>query len=506
MGSAGVRAFHCVDTDVEEDLLKWESLQFDEIQGHLAPFSLHIHEVALNNVYSRIVVRKDGTLNLQNLIEKEGAPPPAPSPAPAATAPARAVVAQNPPLPAPAPAPRQISVGNITIQEGMLSFTDNHLPQTFSTTFFKLGGRVSGLSSDASKFADVDLRGNLESHSPLMITGRINPLREDLFVDLKVSFQDIELSPVTPYSGTYLGYTVDKGKLFLDLKYLIDNKQLKSENRVFIDQFTFGKKVESDKATNLPVRLAVALLKDRNGEIHLDLPVTGRTDDPKVSIWGLIGQVVKNVLVKAATSPFALLSSMFGGGQDLSTVQFIPGSSIVAPDEVRKLQQLAKALADRPGLKIEIKGFVDKNRDPEGYRQELLNRKLRKEKVLELVKEQKGGSTVNSATVHVEAAEYPQLLAAVYKKEKFPKPRNALGVVKSLPDIEMVKLIIANTIVSENDLHSLAQERASAVMNCLTTKGGLPLERLFQKNDDIFKAPAKDTDNRSRVEFNAIAQ
>ena len=143
----------------------------------------------------------------------------------------------------------------------------------------------------------------------MQITGKLNPLRDDLFVDLKISFQDIDLSPITPYSGTYLGYTVDKGKLFLDLKYLIDKKQLSSENRIFIDQFTFGKKVESDKATNLPVRLAVALLKDRKGEIHLNLPVTGRTDDPKFSIWGLVGQVLKNLLVKAATSPFALLSS-----------------------------------------------------------------------------------------------------------------------------------------------------------------------------------------------------
>lgn len=506
-GSAGVRAFHSLDTIAEEDLLKWESLQFDEIQGHLDPFKLDISQVALNNVYSRVVVRKDGSLNLQNLIENQEKPVQQNSPpAHAITKPINAVAQTSVPATPAIPPKRQISVESITVQDGTLSFTDNHLPQTFSSTFYNLGGRVSGLTSEESKFADVDLRGNLENHSPLQITGKLNPLRDDLFIDLKVSFKDIDLSPATPYSGTYLGYTVDKGKLFLDLKYQIDKKQLKSENRIFIDQFTFGKKVESDKATNLPVRLAVALLKDRKGEIHLDLPVTGRTDDPKFSIWGVIGQILKNLLIKAATSPFALLSSMMGGGQDFSDIQFAAGSSKLSPVEEKKLDLLAKALAERPGLKVEIKGFVDKEKDPDGYRQELLNSKLRNEKFLFLVKEQLNRESDNAETVQVLANEYSKFLKAVYKKEKFPKPRNILGLVKDLPDDEMKKLIIANTAAGEKELLSLARERAVSVMNYLISKGGLPAERLFQKNEDIYKAPEKDSTRRNRVEFNAIAQ
>ncbi len=505
-GSAGVRDFHSIDTIDEEDLLKWESLQFDEIKGNLEPFSLSIHQVALNDIYSRIVVRKDGTLNLQNLVEKKETPAQTVSPPVTVVTETPKTVAQKTAPPTTTPTQRQISVGSVTIQNGTLSFTDNHLPQTFNSTFFNLGGRVSGLSSEESKFADVDLRGNLENHSPMQITGRLNPLRDDLFVDLKISFRDIDLSPITPYSGTYLGYTVDKGKLFLDLKYLIEKKQLTSENKVFIDQFTFGKKVESDKATNLPVRLAVALLKDSKGEIHLDLPVTGRTDDPKFSIWGLIGQVLKNLLVKAATSPFALLSSMIGSGQDFSVIQFAAGSSNLPAEEGQKLGQMAKALADRPGLKVEIKGFVDKIKDPEGYRQELLSRKLRNEKFLFLVKERQTRDGDSAETVQVLADEYSKFLKAVYKKEKFPKPRNAIGLVKDLPDNEMKKLIIANTVVGENELQALARERTAAVMNFMVIKGGLPPERLFQKNDDIYKEPEKDTISRNRVEFNAIAQ
>jgi uncharacterized protein involved in outer membrane biogenesis len=492
-GNAGVRSFHSVDAEAEEDLLKWESLQLDQFQGRLDPFSLSIRQIALNGVYSRIIVRKDGTLNLQNLVE-----PPAPV-APTAP-PATAAVAKQVPA-----TKRQISIGAVTIQEGTVAFSDNHLPQQFASTFHNLGGRVSGMSSDDTRFADVDLRGNLENRSPLQITGTINPLRDDLFVDLKLSFRDIELSPATPYSGAYLGYSVERGKLFLDLKYHIERKELRSENNIFIDQFTFGKRVESKQATKLPVRLGVALLKDRKGEIHLDVPVTGRTDDPQFSIWRLVFQAMRNLLVKAATSPFTLLSSMFGGGADLSTIQFSQGSSALSAGEEQKLGALAKALSDRPALKMEVKGYVDREIDAEGYRRELLNRKILNEKTLSLAKQRRGEGDIPVQTATLQPEEYSRYLKAVYRREKFPKPRNVLGLVKELPDEEMKKLIIANTVVGEQDLHSLAQERSAAVMAYLI-KQGVTAERIFLKKDDINRLPEKSSQSRSRVELNAIAQ
>jgi uncharacterized protein involved in outer membrane biogenesis len=503
-GSAGVRAFHAIDSVAEEDLLTWESLQLDSIQGTLEPFSLALREIALNGVYSRIVIRKDGTLNLQNLMQKDDKKAIArPSPAPAVSMPA----VQTPaPAPQTAATGKQIRIDAVTIQDGTMSFTDNHLPRRFATTFYKLGGRVSGLSSEEAKFADVDLRGNLENNSPLQITGRINPLRSDLFVDLKISFQDIDLSPTTPYTGTFLGYTVEKGKLYLDLKYKIENKKLDSENRIFIDQFTFGEKVESDRATKLPVKLGLALLKDRKGEIHLDVPVTGRTDDPKFSIWQLVFQVLQNLLVKAVTSPFSLLSSMMGGGQDFSAVQFNHGLSTISPPEEQKLAALSKALLDRPALKVELKGYVDREKDAEAYRSELLNRKLRNEKFLALSKAGTMKEGEKADSVQILPEEYATYLKAVYRKEKFPKPRNVIGLVKDLPPDEMKKLIIANTTVGEPELQSLARERVVAVTNHLVGKGAVPAERIFQKNDNIFKAPEKDAQSKSRVELNAIAQ
>lgn len=506
-GSAGVRGFHTVDSVQEEDLLKWESLQLDQISGNLAPFSLAIRQIALNGVYSKIAVRKDGTLNLQNLITQEkGQGAGVKGQDHKISDQPETVTASAPPTQQIAAAPKgQIKIDTLTVQDGTIAFSDVHLPQQFRSTFHNLGGRVSGLSSDMNTRAEVDLRGNLENHSPLQITGTVNPLRDDLFVDLTISFKDIELSPATPYSGTYLGYEIDKGKLFLDLKYHIENKQLQASNKVFVDQFTFGKSVDSTKATKLPVRLGIALLKDRNGQINLDLPVSGRTDDPKFSIWGVVWQVVVNLFVKAATSPFALLSSMMGSSEDLSSVSFAPGSAMLAPSEEKKLTTLAAALSQRPGLKVELSGYIDKQHDPEGYRAELLLYKMRQEKYLDLAKNQQTKEGDDAEKMVIQPVEYSRYLKAVYLKEKFPKPRNLIGMVKDLPDTEMKKLIIANTTVGDQELQQLAARRAAVVKQYLITKGKLESQRIFQKQDDIQKRPKQENSPASRVELNPLA-
>jgi hypothetical protein len=527
-GSLGVRSFYCQDTDLDEDLIKWESLQMENISGTLAPFSLAIRDVSLSNFFARVIVEPDGTLNLQHLTGRQAEPAaaqPAPGAVPGAAKPAATkpdaagarTAATAKPAPAsgkPAPGapgsaaspPAPVRIGTVTVQGGTLDFSDRHLKYPFDTTFFNLGGRVSGLSSEANRAADVDLRGNLENHSPLSITGVVNPLRGDLFLDLKIAFTDIELSPFTPYANTYLGYSVDKGKLNLDLSYKIDKKVLTSSNKLFIDQFTFGKQVPSDKATKLPVRLAIALLKDRKGEIHLDLPVVGQTDDPKFSVWKVVMQMLKNLLVKAATSPFALLGSMFGGGEDFSAVPFAPGSDRISKADEAKLLKLSQLLLERPALNLEISGFVDRNTDAEGYRNELLLKKMKGEKFRALAKGGKIREGQTQEETELSPQEYPVYLKAVYAREKFSKPRNALGFAKDLPDAEMRKLIITHTVVGDNELQALARGRAGAVRDFLLKSGKLPAERLFEKNADIFRPSPKEGTSGSRVEFGAIVK
>jgi len=172
--------------------------------------------------------------------------------------------------------------------------------------------------------AKVDLKGNLGRGSPIDIKGTINPLAKDRYVDMNVSFKDIELSPATPYAIRYLGYTIEKGKLTFDVKYLIEGNKLTAQNKFFFDQLTFGEKVESPDAIKLPVTTAVSLLKDRNGQINLDVPLSGSLDDPKFSVWPIIWQVIVNLITKAVTAPFALLGSLFGEAKSSVTWNLIP--------------------------------------------------------------------------------------------------------------------------------------------------------------------------------------
>lgn len=514
-GNLGIRNFYGLDGELREELLRWGSLQIDDIAGDIQPFALRIGGIALSDYTARIVIDEKGLLNLNGIVAvdepqpsvgaEEGSSTAAAKPA----APVKTVVATAPAPPDTTPAEPgpEIAIDAITLQGGTVSFTDRQMQPDFSTTMYQLGGKVGRISTSGAEPAEIDLRGHLENLSPLQISGQINPLGQELFADIKLSFKDIELSPATPYTGTYLGYTVQKGKLTLDLEYKIAEKALQAQNRVLIDQFTFGDEVESKQAVNLPVKLAVALLKDRNGAIKLDIPVSGRTDDPEFSVFSVVLTVLKNLMIKAATSPLSLLQSAFGGGgEDITAAVFPFGSSELLPAEQQKLDTLAAMLKDRPALRLELAGFVDADRDPEGYRKELLEQRLRKAKFLELVDEKENLPGQTEANVEILTEERERYLEEVYDRADFPKPRNLLGFNKSLPAEEMEKLILANTEVGPSQLQTLAQARMAAVVNYLTGPGGLPVERLFQTRPDINKQPKEKEATGNRVEFDVVAR
>ncbi|MGZ8431687.1 MAG: DUF748 domain-containing protein [Candidatus Deferrimicrobiaceae bacterium] len=492
-GNLLVTALSAVDKETSEDFLKWNSLLLEGIKVRTAPLSVAIRQAALTDFYSRLVVNPDGTLNVQRIVRKEGEPPAGEG---AGGARDNVVAAKPPESQAP---PTPVAIETATFQGGRINFTDRFIKPNYSANLLEVGGRVSGLSSEETRMADVDLRGKLENTAPLEITGKINPLRNDLFVDLKIDFKDMDLSSLTPYSGRYAGYTIEKGKLSLSLKYLIVDRKLDASNNVFLDQFAFGESVDSPDATKLPVRLAVALLKNRKGEIQLDLPVSGSLDDPKFSAWGVVIKIIVNLLVKAATSPFALLGAIFGGGEELSYLEFESGQEkLDAPGEA-KLQTLVKALHDRPALKLEIAGHVDKEKDREALLQLLFDRKVRSQKLKDLVG--KGGEAPSLDNVVVDAKEYPEYLKRAYRAEKFPKPRNLLGMAKDLPVPEMEKLMHAHIQVTDDDLHLLAQRRAQAVKDYLLASKQVEPGRVFLVEPKALAPEKKENQRDSRVVF-----
>jgi uncharacterized protein involved in outer membrane biogenesis len=489
-GEASLSHFASVDKINAEDFLKWGSLYLSSMDIGWNPLLVHIDEISVTDFYSRLIINDDGTLNVQGIVEEEPAKPEAPSSKQGQDH--EAVAKKNGPQ-------KMVTIDKVTFQNGTINFSDRHIKPNYSANLLEIGGRVSGLSSEENTVADVDLRGKLDNYAPLEITGKINPLREDLFVDLKASFKDIDLSPVTPYTGRYLGYTIQKGKLSLNIQYLIVKKKLDSQNNIFLDQFTLGDSVDSPDATKLPVKLAIALLKNRKGEIQLDLPVTGYIDDPKFSLGSIIIKILTNILVKAATSPFALLGAIFGGGEELSYLEFDYGTSTISTQEEKKISTLVKALSDRPALKLDIEGHVDMEKDREGLHQYLFQKKIKAQKVKEIVK--KGGTAPPVDDVTIERDEYPKYLKMAYKEEKFPKPRNIIGMAKDLPEPEMEKLMLTHIEIKDDDLRLLASQRALKVKDAIVHSKQIEPERIFLVEPKTLAPEKKEKLKDSRVDF-----
>jgi hypothetical protein len=463
------------------ELLRWKSMSFSGLDVRLQPFALTVDEVALNDFFARIIIDQSGRINVQDIVRKDAdertSLTEAREDVPAAPGSARVRTAKLPAPDQPKAKVPPVSVRKLVLKGGRVRFTDNFIRPNYTATLTDFGGVVTGLSSEESSSAAVDLHGEV-NRAPLSVAGRINPLRGNLSLDLKAKVHGMELASLSGYSSRYVGYGIEKGKLSFEVAYRVENRRLTAENRLILDQLTFGKKSDNPNAAKLPVQFAVALLRDRNGIIDLEVPIQGSLDDPQFSIGGIILKVIGNAIVKAVTQPFALLGQIFGGGSsgELQSMEFEPGRSVILQHSEAKLKSLAKALADRPALKLEITGRADPHADREGLKHAFIDRKVRALKVKDL---EARGESVEFRSVVVKPDEYPGLLARVYRDEKFEKPRNVLGLQKGLPVEEMERLMIANAVVQEEDLISLGNRRAQAAKDWLVKFGQVPGDRIF---------------------------
>lgn len=485
------------------DFLRWKSLYVGGIDVRLQPFALAVDQIALSDFFARVIIDSSGRINLQDIVNSHAGDHKSLT-EPSGDAQTAAVAPVHKDAPATASAKTAgvppIKIRKLTLQGGKVRFTDNFIKPNYSANLMDLGGVVQGLSSDTASSASVDLRGQVNS-APLSVAGRINPLKGDLSLDLQAKVRDMEMAPLSPYSGRYIGYGIEKGKISFEVAYQIEHRKLTAQNRLILDQLTFGDKIDNPDATSLPVHLAVALLRDRNGVIDINLPIAGSLDDPQFSMGGIIVKVIGNLITKAVTAPFSLLGSLFGGGEELSWLAFDPGRAVIPPAGEARLKALAKALVERPGLKLEITGRTGTEAEREGLKRASIERKVRALKVRQMVAR---GESVPTGGVVVTPAEYPALLARVYKAETFPKPRNLIGLQKNLPVEEMEKLMIANTSVSDDDLTALGNRRALAVKDWLVKNGRVPGERIFIVGTRPAAADAKEESvksSASRVDF-----
>ncbi|WP_240692208.1 DUF748 domain-containing protein [Alteromonas portus] len=367
--------------DASSPLLQWQSLNVDNIEFDHASNQLSVDNIHLQAPFARLIIDEAKQTNVSKLIVASSDKS-ANSESSSETGSATASKASNANVPAGTTAePSQanelaIAVNTISIENGKAYFADHSLTPKFASAIESLNGKVLGIDSRSTSPANVDITGKIDNYAPVKLAGTIHPLKDDIDLDLDFSVKGAELTSVNPYSGTYMGYYIDKGLLSLAVQYKLNGKALEGKNHVVIDQLTLGKKSNSDQALSLPLGLAIALLEDRNGVIDLGLDVSGDIDSPDFSFGSIILNAIGNIITKAVTAPFSLLANLVGSDDELDNVEFGFGEHLLNADAQEKLNTLAKALKKRPGLRVNIEGTVNAMSDASVLAQRQLNTTL----------------------------------------------------------------------------------------------------------------------------------
>lgn len=487
--------FNVLDKVTATDLMRWRSLDINGIEFVNEPTRVNINSVAIADFFAYVTLSPEGKLNLKDVVRQddEGGSSAKTASAVPSTADQKTVSSA---LPAPAAKPMPVHIGRIVMQGGNIIFNDQFIKPNYRANLTGLAGRVGPL--DPKKPGEIDIRGAVDKTAPLKIAGKIDTLGSELYLDIAATAKGIDMPTFSPYSGKYVGYAIEKGKLSVDIHYHVEKGELRAENNVFLDQLTLGEKVESPDALSIPINLALALLKNRHGEIDVHLPISGSINDPQFSIGGLIVKVILNLLTKAATAPFALLGSVLGDGEEMSAIDYSSGLAQITPEAEKRLQALSKALTDRPALKLEITGRADPEHDPEALKRTILERKVKAQKLSENVK--KGEASDSLEEIELKSEEYAKYLTLAYKEEKFAKPKNVVGLTKSLPVPEMEQLMLANINAGDSEMRDLAERRAVAARTWLVEQGAVPGDRVFVLEPKI-GAEADSKKSGSRVEF-----
>lgn len=478
---------------LRDELVAWKTLAVRGLDLQMQPaqpLRLSVRETALSDFFARVIVQRNGRINLQDIVKSAKSQQSLEQNATPAAEGTAASAEPAPPQAASGPAP-VIKIGPIVLTGGRVQFSDYFIQPNYSADLSELAGRLSSFSSEqpasqqAPQLADVELRGRAQGTASLEITGQVNPLAKPLALDIRAQMRDLELPPLSPYSIKYAGHGIERGKLSMDVNYKIEpDGQLTARNKLVLHQLTFGEAVEGAPAS-LPVRLAVALLADRNGVIDLDLPVSGSLNDPQFRLAPVIFKIIGNLIMKAITSPFSLLSGAFGGGSESGVVAFAPGRAQIEGKARESLDKVVASLKERPALKLTVIGEAREAQDKEAWKQAELDRLLLAQKRRQVLRDGKSAESVTE----LPASEVPALTKALYSRADFAKPRNVIGMAKDLPTDQMRSLLLEQIAVPDDAMRELALARAVAVRDYLAQQQ-LPLERLF------LGAPKLDSDDQ----------
>lgn len=471
-------------------LVKWQKMNINQLDFDQQKNQIKIDHLAFNQPYAKVVIAKDRSTNISDLIvETPTAATATNSTTTNSTPPAKQTATESQTASKSATPELSLDIQKISFSQGSAYFADNSLTPNFASGIELLEGNITHLSSTPGTKASVDIKGKIDKYAPVTLKGDINPLLDMPYLDLDLIFKSVELTSVNPYSGTYAGYYIDKGQLSLSLNYKLDQNKLKGNNHLVIDQLKLGKPSNSDLATSLPITLAIALLQDRNGVIDLGMEVSGDLDSPSFSVGSIIMTAITNVITKAVTAPFTFLAGLIGSDETLDKISFAAGQFSLSEDEQKSLDKLASALLDRPMLKLSVEGEVDAINDSQAIAERIMKRKLAKLANIEF-------STLPD---DLSPSQFPiqgplaDALVKLYEQEVKADPALIKDTViaeakdAQLSDdeittrwhIALYNLSVKAQNVNDGMLGNLAQERAKAVKAYLVDVKEIAPERIF---------------------------
>lgn len=468
-GSADIKKLVLRDQLLNKDLVNWQSFKFEAVDFDLAKSSLDIGNILIQKPYARITIKQDRSMNFDDIIIKR-------KPGPLLAKVEQDIKAVKP----------SYKIGNVTIAGGISDFSDFSLILPFVVELNNLNGSIKKISSEQKSLTDFNLAGKVFDLSPMDVKGNLNA---DLsYLDVGMHFKGMPLPFVSPYMVEFAGYKIEKGKMSVDLLYKIADRKLTAENNFMLEQLSLGEKIDNPKATSLPLKLAIALLKDSEGRIKINMPISGSLDDPNFSVMPLLWDAFTNMITRAVSSPFSALGSLISDSGDLSEISFVEGEKELTQKEIAKLDDIAKALQKKPELHIDIKGRAYEKPDWPAMQDDALLDQLKAMKADEL---RNRGKSEYSEYVELSDSEYKRLLADLFI-QKFPRlaKRSFLGtpeLINSKADFYQVAKNELSAIIPPNKLKlaELASGRARGIAQYLIQKGGIDEARIYLLDSDV---------------------
>jgi hypothetical protein len=429
--------------DAETALTSWDTVRWEALEVDLEQHSVAMEKLSIDNFSGRIHIRKDGSINAQNVWQEE-------------VGERAGEIAEDLSLD---DKPWIVNIPTILVTDSAIDFMDESLPIKFRTVIGELNGEVLGISTEPGAETRVDMKGSVDGYAPVALKGSAQPFSTPIALDLSLTFDGVDLALLTPYSSTYAGYAIDRGLLNLHLQYVLQNNEMQGHNEVLIDQLKLGEKVDSEKALDIPLKLGLALLTDSNGVIDMKVPITGNVDDPEFDVSSVIFDAFLNIIVKAVTAPFNLLANLVGSEEDLQRLNFASGTAQLDERAKTKLDQLTAALSQRPGLTLVITGRLNIPADSERLQKNVLQ-------------EQLAAGGLSQEELDSKGPAWEKAVEGRYKS--LP---GGTGQTAELNASEKYMQVVHSIKVNDARMIELADQRAIAVKNYLVNEAQLQADR-----------------------------